>query len=185
MRIGLISDTHIPGGAMEIPQMVERAFEGVDLILHAGNVYTPATLDWLERIAPVKAAVSVGRDQGCMGDPRVADKQVLQLEGHTIGMIHDLIMPAYGDVHPGIIEAHRGPGQDMSQLAKEYFGTAVDIFIFGHTCVALAEEHQGVLFINPGSPTLRNQLRKIGNVAVMDLTKGERVVESIDLAGLI
>ena len=65
MRIGLISDTHIPGGAMAIPQEVVRAFEGVELILHSGNIYTAASLDWLERIAPVKAAGSVDRDRKC------------------------------------------------------------------------------------------------------------------------
>ena len=61
MRIGLLSDTRIPGVAAEVPPHVTRAFEGVDLILHAGGIQAARVLDWLERIAPVKA---VGRIQG-------------------------------------------------------------------------------------------------------------------------
>ena len=113
MRIGLISDTHIPGGATEVPSNVVKAFNGVDLILHAGNIYTSPVLDWLERIAPVKAAGSADRDRQCHGDPRVAEMQVLEVEGHTIGVTHDLMVPGFGGyVYPGSLANqfhHDGP----------------------------------------------------------------------------
>jgi predicted phosphodiesterase len=67
---------------------------------------------------------------------------------------------------------------------EEVFGKAVDIVIFGHSCRVTVEEHDGVLLVNPGSPTLRNQLRMIGNVAILELTRGGRAVQSIDLADL-
>ena len=185
MKIGLISDTHIPGGAMEMPQGVVRAFEGVDLILHAGNIYRPAILDWLELIAPVKAARSVDRDHQCQDDPRVADQQVLELEGHTIGVVHDLILAELGgDVYPGTIGAHSPSRRSLPSILEGKFGTAVDIVVFGHSCTVTLEEHDGVLVINPGSPTLRNQLRKIGNVAVLELTRGSREAKIVDLADL-
>ena len=38
MKIGLIADTHIPSMGAEPPSQVVQAFEGVDLILHAGHV---------------------------------------------------------------------------------------------------------------------------------------------------
>ena len=81
MRIGLISDTRVPGGATAVPPEVTSSFEGVNLILHAGGIHVPEVLDWLEQIAPVKA---VGRIHGgqaerptpltleCDSDPRVA-----------------------------------------------------------------------------------------------------------------
>ena len=40
MKIGLISDTHIPSMGPEPPAEVKTAFQGVDLIIHAGDVYT-------------------------------------------------------------------------------------------------------------------------------------------------
>ena len=169
---------------MEVPEGVIRAFEGVELILHAGNIYEPAILDWLERIAPVKAAGSVDRDHQSWSDPRVAEKQVLELEGHTIGVVHDLIVPGWGgDVYPGTIAAYLS-GISLPLAMEKVFGRAVDIVIFGHSCRVTVEEHDGVLLINPGSPTLRNQLRVIGNVAIMELTTRRREVKSIDLADL-
>ena len=185
MRIGLISDTHIPGGATEIPQGVVQAFEGVDLILHAGNIYQPSILDWLERIAPVKAAMSPDRDLQCQDDPRVAEMQLLELEGHTVGVVHDLILAELGgDVYPGTIAAHSHSSRSLPSILAQKFRGAVDIVVFGHSCTVTVEEHYGLLLINPGSPTLRNQLRKIGNVAVLELTRWGRVVKIVDLADL-
>ena len=56
MRLGLISDTHIPEVTKELPPQIAKALQGVDLILHAGDVYAPFVLDELERIAPVLVA---------------------------------------------------------------------------------------------------------------------------------
>jgi putative phosphoesterase len=183
MRIGLISDTHIPGGAMEMPEEVARAFEGVKLILHSGNIFNSATLDWLERIAPVKAAGSVDRDHQSWNDPRVAEKQIVEVEGHTIGVIHDLAVPGIGgQVYPGTIAAYYPANASLSTDMEKIFDSKVSIVIFGHTHEAMAEEHNGVLLINPGSPTLPNQLRKLGNVMILELTSGERGAKVVALA---
>ena len=48
MLIGLISDTHIPEAASELPPQVYKAFRGVDLILHGGDMHVIDVLDWLE-----------------------------------------------------------------------------------------------------------------------------------------
>ena len=56
MRIGLITDTHIPEIEEKIPIEIMHSFRGVDLILHAGDAYSPSVLDDLECIAPVLVA---------------------------------------------------------------------------------------------------------------------------------
>ena len=191
MRIGLISDTRVMRGE-EVPQEVIHAFEGVEIILHAGGIQTSDVLDWLEQIAPVKA---VGRIHGRHtesrqslgmegeGDTRVAEQQVLKLEGHTIGVVNELWFPVLHDeLLPGVIEAHHLPDHALPKLIEEYFGAAVDIVIFGRTLYALVEEHEGMLFINPGSPLLPRNLMKLGNVAILELTAGKRDVKVIDLA---
>ena len=190
MRIGLISDTRV-SSAQEIPQEVARALGGVDLILHAGGIYVPAVLDWLEQIAPVKA---VGRTMGdrserpeffsmeCHDDPRVAEHQVLQLDGHTIGLAHELWLPRLSDdIIPGVLGARRRPDESLAVMVEEFFGTPVDIVVFGRSLYVMVEEHQGVLFINPGSPSLPKNLRKLGNVAILDLTPEGREARIIDL----
>ncbi len=193
MRIGLLSDTRIPGVATEVPPQVTRAFEGVDLILHAGGIQAARVLDWLERIAPVKA---VGRIQGRQfetstpftletADLRVAERHILQLEGHTIGMVNSLDLHHLNDdVFPGNIAARRFPEGAVSSMVESVFGTPVDIVVFGRTLEAMVEEHDGILFVNPGSPTLPKNSMKLGQVAVLDLTTESREARIIDLAAL-
>ena len=50
MLIGLISDTHIPDRARELPKNVISSFENVDLILHAGDLTSTKVIDELEKI---------------------------------------------------------------------------------------------------------------------------------------
>ena len=93
MKVGVISDTHNPSVGVEPPPEVRVAFQGVDVIIHAGDIYVPSCLDWLEAIAPVYAVEMEG-DFHFKDDARVLDKKrVLHLEGHTIGLIHDLMVP--------------------------------------------------------------------------------------------
>ena len=56
MRIGLVTDTHIPSTIQHLWDEVKDVFAGVDLILHGGDIVTPRVLDWLEQIAPTLAA---------------------------------------------------------------------------------------------------------------------------------
>ena len=58
LRIGLISDTHIPESRYELWPQVFEAFAGVDAILHAGDIHDLVVIDQLhDRItAPVRLA---------------------------------------------------------------------------------------------------------------------------------
>ena len=194
MKIGLISDTRVPGGATEVPQQVAIAFEGVELILHAGGIHSSKVLDWLERIAPVKAA---GRWVGAQtenpqplslegtDDPRVAEQQILHLESHTIGMVNNLELEQFNDeILPGVIQAHGKPEGSLSKIVEDFFGARGDIVVFGRTLWAMVEEHEGILLINPGSPTIPKNIMKLGTVAVLDLSPERRNVTVIDLAEL-
>ena len=192
MRIGLISDTRVPGGAKEVPPEVTASFQGVDLILHAGGIHVSGVLDWLERIAPVMA---VGRVHGGQAerptplalesenDPRVAELLVLPIEGHNVGMVNNLELDGFSDdVLPGALGSHTFAEGAVPRMVNDFFGAQVDIVVFGRTLYAMVEEHQGVLFVNPGSPTLPRNLMKLGNVALLELSPGERRATIIDLA---
>src|SRR4030042_7066215 len=86
MHIGLISDTHIPYDIRELPTQVKEVFRGVDLILHAGDIYLSSVLDELEEIAPVLAAR--GDDDLPSVNGRVKEKHVLNFEGFSLWLIH-------------------------------------------------------------------------------------------------
>ena len=171
MKVGLISDTHNPSVGAVPPPEVATAFQGVDLILHAGDIYVRACLDWLEAIAPVYA-VEMLADPQFKEDPRVVDKKrVLNLEGHSIGLIHDLLVPGMPQevTERTPLSKHFPVDAELSAALATVFDTTVDIVVFGHTHYAVIEEYQGILMVTPGSPSLPRQLRRRDQVALSDL----------------
>ena len=194
MKIGLISDTHVPTMGDEPPIEIKDAFKDVDLILHSGNIHVPRVLDWLETIAPVKAAGSIDGDRfenpesfsmECQDDPRVSPIQILEIEGHHIGVINNLLVHGIDDeLRPGIIERQlkNRPELDFPKMIETIFDASIDIVVFGRMNYAMIEEHQGLLFINAGSPVLPRNLRKLGNVGILDIAPGERKASIIELS---
>ena len=181
MRIGLISDTHHPSEGRELPLQVARAFAGVDLILHAGDIKTVECLDILERIAPV-VAVEVP-PAPAMGDPRVSEKTVLDLEGYAVGMVHDLIFRGMGwEMMPGMMATKYPASLSLAGELEFFFGRTVGVVVFGHTHFALVETHQDILFVNSGSPVLPNQTRRLGTVGILELTPTVREAKIVNLA---
>ena len=172
MRIGLISDTHIPEVQKELPPEVKKAFEGVDLILHAGDIYTLTVLDELEEIAPVLAAL--GDDDYPGPDPRVREKHILELEGQTLWLIHEgPQMPVSSSWLPLWWQKRVSPDEDG--YGKPY------IIVSGHEHRTIVERCDGILYINPGSPTLLNYRRRLGTVGILELSDGKADVRIIQL----
>ena len=132
MLIGVISDTHIPYRATNIPKKVFEEFKDVDLILHAGDIEELSVLDELKKIAPVKAV-----NGNCDYHPALNDYEVMKIENVKIGLTH-------GTVYP------KGDTQQLYYLAKEL---GVDVLISGHTHKSLIKQVNDVLLLNPGSPT--------------------------------
>ena len=184
MKIGIISDTHIPSAGPEPPPQVARAFEGVDLILHAGHAYVASCLEWLGRIAPVVSTESWLEGAG-ETPTRNGVVKVIELEGHTVGMAHELILRSLGDdVLPGALATSFPRGESLSEALREIFGKPVDIVVFGYTHEAMVETHEGILLVNPGSPSLVGQQVRLGTVAILELTAGSRDARIIDLTAL-
>lgn len=165
--IGILSDTHIPREAKALPPEVKIAFRGVDLILHAGDIYELHVLDELERLAPVMAARGNG-DFRLPPDPRLKESHLLEIDGFKVGLTHGIEYP----------EPFFFP---LEKTMQRYFGGRVDILIFGDSHVALVEEYKGVLLINPGSPTLPNGLIGLGTVALLKIAKGKAEAEILQL----
>ena len=145
MIIGLISDTHLSGAVL--PGAVHQAFQGVDMILHAGDLVTPGVLDALAEIAPV-TAVHGNMDvaAACVALP---DRTVVKVAGKRIGLIHGHGVPQPERVlrEPLDFEAlHR-------YLWDQFEKDAPDCIVYGHTHHAHIAAFRGVLMVNPGSAT--------------------------------
>ena len=167
MRVGLISDTHLPSlirSLDELGPQVGDFLSGVDLILHGGDISRPSVLDWMEGFAPICAARG---NHDVFEDPRVKDRQVLRLEGWLIGMAHDL----------------RREDRPMSEIVdRDFRGLAPDIVIGGDTHVERLEYRDGVVLINSGSPNLlHHKETRLGTVALLELEPGHLRAEIVPL----
>jgi len=161
MRIGLLSDTHIPEVAQALPPQIVQALRGVDLILHAGDIYVTTVLDELERIAPVVAAAGDDDYDPTLADERVKARHVLKLEGQTIWLVHQ---KSYY-----YLLASRQSRNFPGQMGLD----SPDIVVFGHEHSATVQRHSSVLFVNPGSPTFLHYRRGLGTVGILDIGSGE------------
>ena len=160
MLIGLISDTHIPDRAKELPQNVLDAFSDVDMILHAGDLTSLEIIDELEKIAPVMAVQgNMDRANGI----NLPKAKVIEAEGLKIGMAH-------GEVYP------RADTQQLVYLAKEL---DVDILVSGHSHQPKIEKKDGVLLINPGSPIVPRLADR--TVMLLEINNKEVDVEIIKI----
>ena len=168
MRIGLLADTHLPSLVYSMDELGPEMGEflsGVDLILHAGDVTAPAVLDWCEQYAPVLVARG---NNDLFTDRRLADRQLLDVEGWRLGMVHEL----------------RPESRPMETLldTSALGGEQVDVLIAGDTHVDRLEFRGDVLLINPGSPILPHQKEtRLGTVGLMELTPGRVRAEIVTL----
>jgi putative phosphoesterase len=168
LRIGLISDTHIPEAAPQLWPQVFDAFRGVDCILHAGDIHDLIVIDQLSEIAPTYAARGNG-DDGSGGrpiqpdDPRLREGWLLTLGGLLIGLTHDVPIPEYP------------PHLTLDRAMQRYFHrTDLDVLVYGDTHVEQIDRIRGTLCVNPGSPTYPHNLdTQMGTIGFLEIAAGK------------
>ncbi len=154
MRIGLISDTH-----GRLRNQVFDVFEGVDRILHAGDIGPFDLLVELEAVAPVTAVF--GNTDGFDVRERVAEVATLEAGGRTIAVIH---------------------GHQLGSPQPEGLRAALPdagVIVYGHTHRPLVDRG-GALVINPGSAGAA-RFGLDPSVAILTLADDGPHVELIDL----
>lgn len=158
MRIGLISDTHLPSVMRHLDELgpqVAEMLSGVDLILHGGDVTAPSVLAWCAQFAPVRVALG---NNDLFHDERMAEVQLIEVDGWRIGMTHDL----------------RPESRPVAELlAGPFGGRDLDVVIGGDTHVDRIEQRDGVLIMNSGSPILPHHLStRLGTMATLEFSDG-------------
>ena len=172
MRIGLISDTHIPIAAPELWPQAYDAMRGAGLIMHGGDLLVTEVLDRLEEIAPVMAVSGNGDYTGWQRstpptDRRLSESKVLIVDNLRIGLVHDFQLP------------ESPPLRTLDGLMKHYFGGPVNVIVRGSTHHAEITSVKGVLIVNPGSPTFPDhQNACLGTVGYLEI-EGGRVRPSL------
>ncbi len=168
MRIGLISDTHIPESRNELWPQVFDAFRGVDAILHAGDIHELHVIDQLHEVAPTWAARGNGEDGSGgrriqPGHDLLQEAWVLEFGGLKVGLVHDVPIPEYP------------PHLTLERAMNRYFGTTdLDVLIYGDTHVEAIDTIGKTLCVNPGSPTYpRNLDTQLGTIGFLDIIDGK------------
>jgi len=164
LKIGLISDTHLPEARKDLWPQIFEAFAGVDMIFHGGDIHEFYVLDELEKIAPVYAARGNGED-GSGGrpvqpeDPRVKYAWLLELEGLWVGITHYVPVP------------ERPPTFTLARWIERFFPERTpDVIVFGDTHRECIQEVDGILCVNPGSPTYpHNYDTQYGTLGFLEL----------------
>jgi putative phosphoesterase len=148
-RIGVVADTHCPEFVDRLPPGLFAALRGVDMILHAGDVSSEATLAELRQLAPVEA-VRGDHDRSLSALPR--SREVI-VEGKRIVIVHGnrsrwLEEPntLLWTLSLGYFRPHGG----LPRALRRRFPDA-DAIVFGHTHRPHAETIDGVLLFNPGA----------------------------------
>ena len=118
LLIGVISDTH-----GYVDPCLGDVFQGVEYILHAGDIGAPEVLDALGALAPVLAVRgNVDRDPGLL---KLPEQLNLLMAGVTIQVVHRL-----DDACPG---------------------PETRVLIHGHSHRPIVEWRQNILYLNPGA----------------------------------
>lgn len=151
MRLLVISDTHVPAAAPDLPQPVLRAAEGADAIVHAGDYTSPRLVERLR---------AMGTLYGVSGnmDPEevrrlLPPRLVVELGGVRLGIVHGW-----------------GPPEGLAERVLRSM-PEVEVLVFGHSHHPLCERRGGVLLLNPGSPTDRVYAR-VNSYALLYLGEG-------------
>jgi uncharacterized protein len=161
MKVAVLADTHAPRYWKACPPEVARRLEGVDLILHAGDVCRATVLEELAAFAPVRVVLGNNDtpDVAAWGAPEALR---LDLDGLAAAMVHDA-----------------GPAAGRPLRLRRRFPGA-ELVVFGHSHIpldlVLGSATDGVRIFNPGSPTDRRRQPR-GTMGLLRV-EGGRLLET-------
>jgi uncharacterized protein len=133
MRILVISDTHIPRAAQDLPQVLYDEIKNCDMIIHAGDFSEKELYDKLASMKKI-AAVYGNMDSQDLSHI-LGEKKIIEIERFRIGLVH----------------GHGAPKELMETVRGQFNG--VDAIVYGHAHEPTNIVKGGVLFFNPGTPT--------------------------------
>ena len=158
MNVLVLADTHIPDHTSALPEALLPHLEWAELILHGGDATSTDVLTELEAYAPVHAVL--GNIDGWGWDVRpagVPEQLQLSLGGVEVAMVHDA-----------------GPRQGREARLRRRFPEAT-VIVFAHSHQPVNELLDGVLYLNPGSPTWK---RRAAYPSVVRLVIGAKGVDA-------
>ncbi|OIK00362.1 YfcE family phosphodiesterase [Streptomyces sp. MUSC 14] len=139
MRLLIMSDTHLPRRAKQLPGQLLAELPRADVVFHAGDWVDTATLDLLERRSRRLIGVH-GNNDGPELRARLPEVAYAELDGLRFGVVHET-----------------GPAQGREARCAARFPD-LDVLVFGHSHIPWdTTAPTGLRLLNPGSPTDRRR----------------------------
>lgn len=139
VRLLLITDTHIPNRARDLPAPVWEEVDAADVVLHAGDWIAPEFLDRLQARAACLVACW-GNNDGPALRARLPERVDV-----TLGGVHFTVVHETG--------AASGREARMTRLYPD-----TEVLVFGHSHIPWdTTTDTGLRLLNPGSPTDRRR----------------------------
>ena len=151
MKIGVIADTHLTEPTESLINLANGTFSDVPLILHAGDVTTPAILDIFSNKKVV--AVAGNKDRKAISN-QFPKHQVVKVHGYNIGLIHGW-----------------GRAKGLEERVIKHFHD-VHCIVYGHSHKAANHIHNGILMFNPGSFSGSFWFKRHRSVGLLTIDKG-------------
>lgn len=146
--IGIISDTHGHLSAKAV-----QSLEGVDRIVHAGDIGNQELLDTLEQIAPLTAVR--GNMDGGNWAQGLLKTEIVEIGDVLIYVLHDI-----------------------EDLDLDPTAAGIAAIISGHTHHPSVEHLNGVLYINPGSASLpRRSSESIAHLSISGTRTNGKIID--------
>jgi hypothetical protein len=137
MKIGVVSDTHMPKRASALPPVLVSYFRNVDLIIHLGDWTSMDVYRQLSALAPVEGVAGNNDPEEII--QRFGYHKIIKLGAHKVGLTHGFLP--------------EGRGNAREKATRVFEGQDVDAILFGHSHKPLLKRESGLLLFNPGSPT--------------------------------
>ncbi|MFC8711796.1 metallophosphoesterase family protein [Streptomyces sp. NPDC057197] len=139
MRLLLMSDTHLPRRARELPAPLLAELPRADVVVHAGDWVDTATLDLLQARSRRLLAV-YGNNDGPELRARLPEVARAELDGLRFGVVHET-----------------GAARGREARCAVRFPD-LDVLVFGHSHIPWdTTAPSGLRLLNPGSPTDRRR----------------------------
>lgn len=140
-RVVLLSDTHLPTRAKDLPAPVWAAVDGADLVVHAGDWCDEATVLALRARAARLVGVA-GNNDGPGVREHLEEFATFTLGGLRFGVVHQT-----------------GARTGRERRCDAEHAGALDVLVFGHSHIPWdTTTPGGVRMLNPGSPTDRRRM---------------------------
>jgi putative phosphoesterase len=155
VRIFVVSDTH--GSTREFINQID-SMDKSDLIIHLGDYVEDG--EKIEKATGVETVIVKGN--GDYFHPKYNEEEILNIEGKTLFLTHG---------------HNYGVRYDINRLLYRAQEVNADLVLFGHTHMPIFYEDDGIIVMNPGSPSIPRGFRSERAFGIIEI--GDEILGKI------